>query len=1156
MTRTPTARRRIPAPALPAVVATVLAALALGTGPLASPAVAAWTLGPEIRDHQEHPGWQGTCTFPDGTGLELEVVRQQTLDWLLANGGPRSAGRAAAGGSEGGPRGTGWAATGGSDGGPSSPRQAAAGDDGRSAPRKTVFSLTTTTTTTTATYTSTTWTTSTSLDRDPPGIVIAWRTAADGDWHGLPIVVSESDAQGENWDAMTITCTDAGAFLVTWADHNERCRRMRAFDADGNPATPERELSCACERAPLLSSAAGGGDVWLLERCRYQQPSHLFRVGIEDAAIEDTTELGGELAEAISGGGAFAIDELGNLVHTDDDTATVLSSPFDGGATALGDLATFPYGRTVSGLVRALGPGRFLVSWARTEQGGRVGRVLAWSDSATTTSTTTTTTLGDGGDSLFPELQILDAPEDNRAIYDQDGAPRATLAADADGVWMATWSAYARDPDTRRTSPEHVLARSRDNARSWAHLTPLRYSDEDKLAPPGDTRAAGNGTWLRVFAGPIAQYGDYLPWDTRSTDAGDTWREPAHHFLTERSEPIENKAGNGSAFGGDAEGGFVIGTAILHGPYAERSNRILLARSEDVGVTWQTLPQLPNWSSRGYLEFDVASAADGDTLLVRSQDGRMDVVRLDAVTQTWGEPVRIAEGHDAAWWGTRSMTLERIGPERFLVVYEVRGAWGHDQDIAWSLSTDDGRTWSAPAPLADYMRTDADLDEYPSLGVGSDGELMATWTSHWAARPEWGMDSDILVTHSSDGGASWSAPDLLRPEMAGDDEWDAASAVAGSAGVWAVLWNHGKYTPTEDRRVSDFSPEIRLARSDDDCGDGTLDVGEQCDDGNATNGDGCDNNCTPSHCGNHITAADEECDDGNSDETDACHSDCTAARCGDGVVWSGVEACDDGNNNDTDACTSTCQLPYCGDGIRQTDTEACDDGNSAWNDACLPDCTAARCGDGLLNVGTERCDDGNDYEEDFCTAGCEFGPSCFHHHMPKRPRATDALNTLLVAVGRTTVCPMETCDWDDDGDTDTTDALLVLRRAAGLPMSVCPAAAPMISFRLAEPDELGSLQFRVNYPQGFMLREVEPGKRVCEPVVPGTILGVNHQPEERFFRVALISLAAFGDGPLVRCGVGPSSGGKLAGLSVVVEDAADLGAQPVVPLPVVVGVVP
>ena|SRR3989344_487055 len=62
------------------------------------------------------------------------------------------------------------------------------------------------------------------------------------------------------------------------------------------------------------------------------------------------------------------------------------------------------------------------------------------------------------------------------------------------------------------------------------------------------------------------------------------------------------------------------------------------------------------------------------------------------------------------------------------------------------------------------------------------------------------------------------------------------------------------------------------------CGDGTLDAGEQCDDGNTTNGDGCSAQCTieqdEPQCGDGTLDAGEQCDDGNTTNGDGCSAQC------------------------------------------------------------------------------------------------------------------------------------------------------------------------------------------------------------------------------------------------------------------------------------------
>jgi cysteine-rich repeat protein len=60
------------------------------------------------------------------------------------------------------------------------------------------------------------------------------------------------------------------------------------------------------------------------------------------------------------------------------------------------------------------------------------------------------------------------------------------------------------------------------------------------------------------------------------------------------------------------------------------------------------------------------------------------------------------------------------------------------------------------------------------------------------------------------------------------------------------------------------------------CGNGSLDAGEECDDGNTTSGDGCSNLCVnESLCGNGSVDGGEQCDDGNLVNGDGCSDLCT-----------------------------------------------------------------------------------------------------------------------------------------------------------------------------------------------------------------------------------------------------------------------------------------
>ncbi len=118
------------------------------------------------------------------------------------------------------------------------------------------------------------------------------------------------------------------------------------------------------------------------------------------------------------------------------------------------------------------------------------------------------------------------------------------------------------------------------------------------------------------------------------------------------------------------------------------------------------------------------------------------------------------------------------------------------------------------------------------------------------------------------------------------------------------------------------------------CGDGTIDSGEDCDD--AGESASCDVDCTDVVCGDGVTnsSANEDCDDG--DESATCDADCTVVECGDGVTNSTAdEDCDDGDESAT--CDADCTVVECGDGVvNSTAGEVCEPGLES-------DCTADDC---------------------------------------------------------------------------------------------------------------------------------------------------------------------------------------------------------------------
>jgi cysteine-rich repeat protein len=153
------------------------------------------------------------------------------------------------------------------------------------------------------------------------------------------------------------------------------------------------------------------------------------------------------------------------------------------------------------------------------------------------------------------------------------------------------------------------------------------------------------------------------------------------------------------------------------------------------------------------------------------------------------------------------------------------------------------------------------------------------------------------------------------------------------------------------------------------CGNGTLDPGEQCDWGTANNvaGSGCNPDCTFS-----CTITPNSCPspDPCAAQPQMCQSVAPPAgatgngqKCVAGPVLAQGATCGGAN-----ICVSNvCKADTCGDGCVVA-PEQCDPPNGT---TCDANCQKIVCGDGKLG-GAEQCDDGNTTNLDGCDQYCNF----------------------------------------------------------------------------------------------------------------------------------------------------------------------------------------
>jgi hypothetical protein len=92
-------------------------------------------------------------------------------------------------------------------------------------------------------------------------------------------------------------------------------------------------------------------------------------------------------------------------------------------------------------------------------------------------------------------------------------------------------------------------------------------------------------------------------------------------------------------------------------------------------------------------------------------------------------------------------------------------ATGNDTEISVSHSTNGGTSWTTSA--VDTAQVFPAVDQFSDLAIGTDGTVYVSWMRCTAIGECAGTQATLLLSRSTDGGNTWSKPVTLAPDNSG-----------------------------------------------------------------------------------------------------------------------------------------------------------------------------------------------------------------------------------------------------------------------------------------------------------------------------------------------------------------------------------------------------
>lgn len=415
-------------------------------------------------------------------------------------------------------------------------------------------------------------------------------------------------------------------------------------------------------------------------------------------------------------------------------------------------------------------------------------------------------------------------PLNSNATYDEGTDKKLCVATDGAGTWLTAW----KSNQWRLEEPERLVIGHDDDILivcswdNWATVTdpvpldPILAADTDNDAAP-QVATDGAGTWVAVWlssedlGGTIGTDGDILV--ARSTDNGANWTDAVPLNSNAATDAGDDGKRDGRLLATDGAGNWIAvweSSDDLSGTIGTDLD-ILVACSSDNGFTWTPpVPLNTNAATDSGDDDEAVVATDGmgnwvviwdsedDLGGTTGEDGDILLARSTDNGATWSYPAPLNTNAATDSGGDNDSFLMSDGAGLWLALWESKsdlgGTIGTEGDILLAHSVDNGATWTAPVPLNTNAATDSGEDDNPIAATDGNGNWVVVWHSRENLGGIIGTDNDIFVACSADNGLTWTDPVPIDPFASEDFEHDKRPQVATDGeGTWLVVWGTGNH---------------------------------------------------------------------------------------------------------------------------------------------------------------------------------------------------------------------------------------------------------------------------------------------------------------------------------------------------------------------------